>query len=521
MMIKGGIRIGGLGISGYDSDASAYFERAGVTDTTAKGQINAFIKGLKSLNLWTSSVVWPMRSAQNKGSGTTLYTFGGLGTTNQYNGTLVNGPTWNADGILFDGSNDRITLPNGAFGTSNTATTIISFLKNEVNTSRGIFLSQGNNNVGTDAFALGSPDSTTNTDGIGIAFTDQVIATKTLSWKSLLIGNTSLGFYGKNGGSVASFSLANSLNKSGNNCAIGSFGDPSGVAPFNGYAGLVIRINATPTTQLNSDIYNLYVSTMGSNRDLDADGYILRAGVTNSTAQTQINDFVVGVKALGLWDNMLCWPLRLTQNVGSGSNVYSLGGYGTYNGTIGGTISWGTDGMVYPNDSSFKYIATALYQSFNSSNSCFAVGALTSTSSTFRRYIGAAAIAGSELSTQMMAANSTSMYSINTWSESVGSDVVISGELSTFNWLGISFDYSTGSNNVNGQFNSTFGTTSRASSTPASRLFQIGGGQSVQDTFTGTMSFAAYFPTTIVSQANKLSLYSLYKTTLGTGLGLP
>jgi hypothetical protein len=246
-----------------DGDAAAYFTRAGVTDSTAKSQINSFIKGLKSLNLWTSSVVWPMRSAQNKGSGTTLYTFGGLGTINQYNGTLVNGPTWNADGILFDGSNDRITLPNGAFGTGNTATTIISFLKNEVNTSRGIFLSQGNNNVGTDAFALGSPDATASTDGVGIAFTDRTIDTKTLSWKSLLIGNTTLGFYGKNGGTVTSYSLANSLNKSGNNTVIGSFGDPAGVGPFNGYGGLVIRINATPTTQINSDIYSLYKTTLG------------------------------------------------------------------------------------------------------------------------------------------------------------------------------------------------------------------------------------------------------------------
>jgi hypothetical protein len=177
--------------------------------------------------------------------------------------------------------------------------------------------------------------------------------------------------------------------------------------------------------------------------------------------------------------------------------------------------------MVYANDSSLKYITTVLYQSFNSSNSCFAVGAISATTSQFRRYIGASAVAASELSAFMISPNSTSMNSINTWSEGVGSDVVISGELSTFNWLGISFDYSTGSNNVNGQLNTTFGTTSRVSSTPASRLFQIGGGQSVQDTFTGTMSFAAYFPTTIVSQANKLSLYSLYKTTLGTGLGLP
>jgi hypothetical protein len=99
MMIKGGIRIGGLGISGFDADAAAYFERAGVTDATAKGQINAFVKGVKDLGLWSSMVSWPLRSTQNAGTGTTAYSLGGLGT---FNGTLVNGPTWETDGVLFN-----------------------------------------------------------------------------------------------------------------------------------------------------------------------------------------------------------------------------------------------------------------------------------------------------------------------------------------------------------------------------------------------------------------------------------
>jgi len=258
-----GLRLGGLGLSGFDADAAAYFERAGVTDATAKGQINAFIKGLKNLNLWTSSVVWPMRSTQNKGSGTTLYTFGGLGTTNQYNGTLVNSPTWDVSGLIFNGSNTRVTLPNGAFGTGNTATSIITFLKNESIASRQVFLSQGDNNSSTDAYALLSPNELVN-DNADMAFTGNIIAAGTLSWKSLLIGNTSLAYYGKNGGTVTSASLNNTLNKSGTSCAIGSFGNPAGLASFNGYAGLVIRINATPTTQLNSDIYSLYKTTLGT-----------------------------------------------------------------------------------------------------------------------------------------------------------------------------------------------------------------------------------------------------------------
>ena len=107
MMINVGIRIGGLSVSGYDADAAAYFERAGVTDATAKGQINAFVKGTKDLGLYNSMVSWPLRSAQNAGTGATAYSLGGFGT---FDGTLTNGPTWGANGIVFDATNKLISV---------------------------------------------------------------------------------------------------------------------------------------------------------------------------------------------------------------------------------------------------------------------------------------------------------------------------------------------------------------------------------------------------------------------------
>lgn len=67
--------------------------------------IDNFIKGLKQLNLWNNTLCWPMRSIHNIGTGTTLLSLGGLG---QYNGTLVNGPTWGVNGITYDGVNDII-----------------------------------------------------------------------------------------------------------------------------------------------------------------------------------------------------------------------------------------------------------------------------------------------------------------------------------------------------------------------------------------------------------------------------
>jgi hypothetical protein len=93
-----GLRANVSGISFYDGDAAAYFTRAGVTDATAKAQINAFVKGVKDLGLWSSMVSWPLRSSQNAGAGSTAYSLGGLGI---YNGTLVNSPSWGGNGITF------------------------------------------------------------------------------------------------------------------------------------------------------------------------------------------------------------------------------------------------------------------------------------------------------------------------------------------------------------------------------------------------------------------------------------
>lgn len=104
-----GLRLGGIGISqGFDPDAAAYVTTAGVTNATAKTQINDFVKGTKNLGLWSNIISWPLRSSQNAGTGTTAYSLGGLITKN---GTLTNDPTWGTDGITFDGANDYITVP--------------------------------------------------------------------------------------------------------------------------------------------------------------------------------------------------------------------------------------------------------------------------------------------------------------------------------------------------------------------------------------------------------------------------
>jgi len=91
--------------------------------------------------------------------------------------------------------------------------------------------------------------------------------------------------------------------------------------------------------------------------DLDALAYVQASGAASESLVT-ISEFVRGVKKLGLWNSMVCWPLRSSQNAGSGTTAYSLGGLGTFNGTINGGATWSADGVVF--DGINDYIFTNL-----------------------------------------------------------------------------------------------------------------------------------------------------------------
>lgn len=92
--------------------------------------------------------------------------------------------------------------------------------------------------------------------------------------------------------------------------------------------------------------------------DRDAREFFARANISDAAARTQLNGFVRGVKQLGLWDSMVCWPLRSTQNAGTGTAAFSLGGLGTYVGTLVNGPTWGTAGITTTASAS-SYIATA------------------------------------------------------------------------------------------------------------------------------------------------------------------
>ena len=78
---------------------------------------------------------------------------------------------------------------------------------------------------------------------------------------------------------------------------------------------------------------------------LDTQAYLNVCNISAALPRQQIRDFAKGVNDLGLWDSMVCWPLRSTQNYGSGTTVFSLGGLGRFDGTLVGGPTWGVDGV--------------------------------------------------------------------------------------------------------------------------------------------------------------------------------
>ena len=86
--------------------------------------------------------------------------------------------------------------------------------------------------------------------------------------------------------------------------------------------------------------------------ELDVQAYLNTCNITSATPRKQIRDFSAGVNDLGLWNSMVCWPLRSSQNAATGNTMFSLGGLGTFNGTMTNTPTRGADGMTFATSSS-------------------------------------------------------------------------------------------------------------------------------------------------------------------------
>jgi len=255
MMIKGGIRIGGLGIlQAFDPDASAYFATAGITDATAKTQINLFVKGVKDLGLWSSIVSWPLRTAQNAASGTTAYSLGGLGT---FDGTMTS-ITRDADGYIFNGSTSKIVTTLNSITSDHTSISVSKFSStagNQAIFAKDDVTNRQFNHI-SDSFSLTAQVFNPTARTIFVA------TPSTSSFSYITLRNSaSLTNANLNGGSQTT-ATAGTMNGGSANVYIGSLSNS--IFFFNGAIPFASIINSYVSDSARSDLYSLYKITLGT-----------------------------------------------------------------------------------------------------------------------------------------------------------------------------------------------------------------------------------------------------------------
>jgi len=248
--------------------------------------------------------------------------------------------------------------------------------------------------------------------------------------------------------------------------------------------------------------------------DADARAYINTSGATDRAA---INHFVKGMKRLGLYSSMVCWPLRSTQNAGTGSTAYSLGGLGTYNGTLVNTPTWGADGVNFNGTSTYIQNAS-LFDNAQGTLAAFAFTNNPTSAGEGRRLINFTS--GIELGATNSSPNiGIEAYYTATPFDGVGRNVNPSTSISgvRFGAFGVFSNNQSVARYIN---NGSKLLNSSVATNYTSRQNVTIGGRAAQLFWDGSISFATY-STTRFTDAQISDFYALYKSTLGQGLGLP
>jgi hypothetical protein len=207
---------------------------------------------------------------------------------------------------------------------------------------------------------------------------------------------------------------------------------------------------------------------------------------------------------------MVCWPLRSSQNAGTGTTAYSLGGLGTFNGTLVSGPTWGAGGISF--DGSNDHISTSFNPAFN--NVCVYAAANT-TNRLARRMIYAQKIDGTGQGFDLFNEGITSPGPITSevydgFFKNSSAGVATDGQFAS---VGLFWDKSNITAFRDGSSGSSTSTNSATTLTA-----RIGINHSGARPFLGLIAAVVV----IHDKGNVFSsVRSLYKSTLGQGLGLP
>ena len=253
----------------------------------------------------------------------------------------------------------------------------------------------------------------------------------------------------------------------------------------------------------------------------DASAYFSTAGVTSTAGKQQISRFVIGIKDLGLWSNMVCWPLRSSQNAGTGTTAYSLGGFGTFNGTLTNGPTWGSNGIVFIRTSShYINIPTTTF-----SPSSYLFGSVFNPSGTGVDSSSCIIAHNGTSSADAMQINDQTSNGLGGGHRQVAASTYVSPPSQTYTtgvfqfaqqgWTGSvvrrllnKSSESTANSSAFGGFISPFRISCRGDS-----ISGIGNDK--------TTAFVYLMQNSGATKATADSIYDLYKSTLGQGLGLP
>jgi hypothetical protein len=264
-----------------------------------------------------------------------------------------------------------------------------------------------------------------------------------------------------------------------------------------------------PTLTLNS--------VRGPGVDPDAAAFAATSGATDVAA---LSAFVTGIKGLGLWNSMVCWPLRSTQNAGTGTTAFSLGGLGTFNGTLVNGPVWGTDGILFAAASNTHITTTLDVQNLRKFTAM--VAANQTSQVTGSDALMAAWGTSTSANYFILRKTSTTVFNLLTRSAAATRQVNLgSGLIASSIWqmLGGGTQGTDTVATINGTAgtNMAFLPDETGSSTVSIGLLS----PPSNSPFNGTTAWAMLYKDAEMTTAQQLSVYNLYKQTLGTGLGLP
>jgi hypothetical protein len=240
-----------------------------------------------------------------------------------------------------------------------------------------------------------------------------------------------------------------------------------------------------------------------------------------------IIDFAQGIDRLGLWNSMVCWPLRSSQNAGSGTTAFSLGGLGQFNGTLVNAPVWGANGISSTGSGAIppSIVLTGTSLSNYSARTWMAI--INPFAETQDNVIAITSnyshsFAGSGQGMQMGAAAGY-----------IRSQAGVNGNFSQifvspaptkniFSVLGTAWNAGTIQTYVNSSTNNASGTSGLSPMTDSNpiRLMGMNAGGLDNRGLNGIMAGFLDIRTN-VSSAQWAAVYNLYRQTLGLGLGLP